>query len=112
MTQLDPQLVAAEALELQKAINGLLADLEEKKTQLRTIADGNPLKIVVPGSGEVSVSRPRKGGEKTGTRIKLVVDRLNLVPELKNRLLEKGVLVEEDTISTPAAASVAIKPNV
>ena len=112
MTQLDTRLVATEALEIQKSVNELTAQLEEKKVQLRSVANGEILKIVVPGCGEVSVSRPRTGGQKTGTRVKLNEERLNLVPDLKKRLLEKGVIVEEDIISTSAAASVSIKPNV
>lgn len=112
MTQLDQNVIATEALEIQKRIIALTADLDAKKAQLRNIANGEALKITIPNVGTVSVSRPRVAGEKTGTKIKLDEDRLNLVPELKKKLLDKGVIVEEDIISTAAAASVTIKPNV
>lgn len=112
MTQLDTGVIAAEAIELQRTINGLVADLDVKKDQLRTIANGDILKLTVPNMGTVSVTRPREGGVKTGTRIKFNEDRLSLIPELKQKLLDKGIIVEEDIISTAAVASVTIKPNV
>ncbi len=112
MPQLDQQLVAKEAIEIQKKIDTLIVNLEEKKAQLRNIANGETLKITVTGHGEVSVTKPRKGGEKTGTKLILDEDRINKIPELKQKLIEKGVIIENDIISTAAAASVKIKPNV
>lgn len=112
MAQLNRDLLATEALELQKTIVGLSADLDKIKAQLRDVANGEKLKITIPGRGEVLITSPRKGGEKTGTKIVLDEDRLNSVPELKSKLLAKGVIVENDVISTSAAASVTIKPNV
>lgn len=102
--------IAAKALELQKQINSLATKLDAVKDELRELANGNKLKIVVEGSGVVDVSSPREGSEK----IVLTFDeeKLKQIPDLKTKLLEKGVIKEVVSKVSAARASVSIKPNV
>lgn len=102
--------IAARALELQKRVNVLVTELDSVKDELRGLANGNKLKIVVEGSGVVEVSSPREGSEK----IVLTFDeeKLKQIPDLKSKLLEKGVVKETISKVSAAKASVSIKPNV
>lgn len=109
---MDKDKIASEALKLQVEIDKLLSLQEEKKVLLRSIAGGESLRIFVDGAGEIIISKPRLGGEKTGTRFKINEEMINANKELKDDLVNKGLLVEEDILSTSAVASVTIKPNV
>lgn len=104
------EIVAAEALELQKKIDGLSKQLEEKKEELRDIANGNKIEIVIEGLGKVNVSSPREGSEKV--ILTFNEERLQKSPELKAKLIEAGVAKEEIKKIAAARASVTIKPNV
>jgi hypothetical protein len=102
--------VAAEALKLQKQINEITALLEVKKTELRKIANGSKFEIIVEGVGKINVSSPSMGSESTV--LTLDIDRLKSVPELRQKLLDKGIIREEIKKSSPSTARVTIKPNV
>lgn len=104
------EIIATQALNLQAQINELTSKLNDKKDELRDIANDNKMEIVVDGIGKVNVSTPRAGGE----RIVLTFDekRLAQIPELKSKLIEKGVAKEEVKKIPAAKASVTIKPNV
>lgn len=104
------QEVARAALDLQARMNELKADLDARKQELRNLANGQKKEIVVEGLGKVNISAPFEGSE---TPI-LVFDeeRLNKIPELRAKLIDKGV-AKEDVKKVPAtAAKVTIKPNV
>ena len=103
---------ARNALELHVQITDLTSKLTDCKDELRRIAAGETLKIAVPGVGEVSVSKPRKGGNITGTKMALDEDKLNAAPDLKKKMIDKGLIIVSDIISTPASASITLKPNV
>ena len=102
--------VATEALELQRQVDKLLGELEAKKDELREIANGNKLEIVIEGLGKINVSTPREGSEKVILTVN--EERLSKSPELKAKLIEAGVAKEELKKVAPARASVTIKPNV
>lgn len=104
------EIVATQALELQKQIDGLTKQLNEKKEELRDIANGNKLEVTIEGLGKINVSTPRSGSEK----VVLTFDekRLAAIPELKSKLIEKGIAKEEIRKTPDAKASVTIKPNV
>jgi len=104
--------LAIEAIDLQKSISELSKKLDDLKSQLRILANEREMKIVIAGHGQVNVYKPKIGGVVTGTKLTLNEDKLNTSLELKNRLIEKGIIVKTDIISTPAIASVVIKPNV
>lgn len=104
------EIVATQALELQKQINELANQLNDKKDELRDIANGNKIEITIEGLGKVNVSSPREGSEKVV--LTFDEDRLKQIPELKAKLLEKGIAKEEIKKTPAAKASVTIKPNV
>ncbi len=106
------QQAARVALELSKQIAIMSASLDQQKAILRELADGQTLEVKVEGLGKVNVSKPKLGGLKTGTKIEINLDVLGKNQELKAKLIEKQLLMEVDVFSTPAAASVTIKPNV
>jgi microsomal dipeptidase-like Zn-dependent dipeptidase len=102
--------VARAALDLQARMNELKGELGSKKEELRKLANGTKKEIVVEGIGKVNISAPFEGSEKPI----LVFDeeRLNKIPELRQKLIDKGV-AKEDVKKVPAtAAKVTIKPNV
>jgi hypothetical protein len=98
------------ALELFIQIQGLQQRLEAEKDAIRDLANGNKLEIVVAGLGKVNVTAPRAGSETTV----LVFDEERLAenPTLRVKLLEKGIAKEEVKKTSPAKASVTVKPNV
>jgi hypothetical protein len=102
--------VATEALEIQKQITELTKKLDGIKDDLRGIANGNTLEVVIPGLGKVNVSTPREGSETSV--LVFDEDKLAVVPELKQKLLDKGIARMEVKKVAPAKASVTIKPNV
>jgi len=103
------QELAAEAIDLQIALNEAQERLDAKKEELRKLANGMKMNIEVAGKGRVDVTEPREGSEQ----IKFVIDeeRVGQVPGLKAMLVEKGVAKEEKKQIPPAVASVRIKPN-
>jgi len=104
------QEVARSTLDIQARMNGLKTELEAKKLELRELANGQKKEIIVDGVGKINISAPFGGSEKAI----LVFDeeRLNQSPELRKKLIEKGV-AKEDVKKVPAsAAKVTIKPNV
>ena len=106
----DSRLAAKCALELSKEIGILTTQLDAKKEFLRLLADGKLSNIIVEGLGEVIISSPRKAGTPTKILV-LNQDKLNEDPELKKKLLEKGILSEEQKQTPAAKASVTIKLN-
>lgn len=109
-TQSHKEIVATQALELQKQINTLTTQLGEKKDELRDIANGNKLEIIIEDLGKVNISTPREGSEKVV--LTFDEDKLRQIPELKAKLLEKGIAKEDIKHIAAAKASVTIKPNV
>jgi hypothetical protein len=106
------QQAARSAIELSKQIEALAILLDQQKLLLRQYADGQSMEVKVEGLGKVSVSKPRLGGAKTGTKIEINLDVLEKNQELKAKLIERQLLKEVDVFSSSAAASVTIKPNV
>lgn len=102
--------IALSALTLQRQINGLMEQLDQKKEELREIANGNKLEIVVQNVGIVNVSTPRDGSEEVVLRID--EEKLKSSPDLKAKLISSGIAKEEIKKISPAKASVTIKPNV
>lgn len=102
--------LAGDAIDLQIQVSELQLQLDAKKEELRTFANGRKLNLEVEGKGRVDVTEPRDGSEQ----IKFVIDeeRVAAVPGLKAMLVEKGVAKEEKKQIPPAKASVRIKPNV
>lgn len=102
--------LARGTLELFIQIEDLKKQLETRKDELRDLANGNKLEVSVQGLGLINVSTPRSGSEA----IVLVFDegQLNKIPELRAKLIEKGVAKEEIKKTPAAKASVTIKPNV
>lgn len=102
--------VARAALLLDKQIKDLTATLNARKEQLRELAGGEQLTEVVEGLGTVAVSKPRSA---SSTSV-LILDeaKLNAIPDLKQGLLRKGILRQEEKLLTGAAASVTFKHNV
>lgn len=129
--------LAKEALQLQSQMDELTKELNEKKDELRSLANGKKLNIVVEGIGKVDITEPRAGSDKV--TFSFDEDKLGKVPELRKKLvdvgiakevlvindeklakaatlkvklLEKGVMTEETKKVSAAKASVRIKPNV
>lgn len=104
------QEVARDALNLFIRSQELTKELNEKKTELRGLANGQKKEITVVGLGKINISAPFEGSE---TPILVFnEERLNGIPELRVKLIEKGV-AKEDVKKVPAtAAKVTIKPNV
>lgn len=104
------QELAREALEIEKELQKITEQLEAKKQDLRDFANGKKLRITVEGVGLVDITEPRKASEK----VVLVLDdkKLQEAPELRAKLLQKGV-AKETVQKTPAMkASVRLKLNV
>lgn len=106
----DSRLAAKCALELTKEIGILTAQLDAKKEFLRILADGKLCNVIVEGLGEIVISSPRDKGAPVNILV-LNQDKLNEIPELKKKLLEKGILTQETKQSPAAKASVTIKLN-
>ena len=129
--------LAKEALQLQLELDKITEKLDEKKEELRSLANGKKLNIVVEGVGKVDVTEPRAGSDKvvlsfdedklgkvpelrkklveSGVAKEVLVindEKLDKIPALKVKLLEKGVMTEEIKKVSAAKASVRIKPNV
>jgi len=102
--------LAESALNIQNQINKLNKELDAKKEELRTIANGNKMEIIVPEIGKVTVSSPRDGSERTVMVFN--EERLKESPVLRKKLLDKNIIKEEIKKVSPAKASVSIKPNV
>ena len=102
--------LAKEALELQVEVNKLSKLLDGKKEELRHFANGKKLNIAIEGIGKVDITEPREGSEV----LVLTFDeeKLKAVPELKAKLIQKGIAKEEIKKISGAKASVRITPNV
>lgn len=101
---------AAKAIELYQEIADKTKELERVKEELRILANEKTITISVEGKGKVIVTEPRAESQKTV----LVFNEEKLVsaPEIKAKLLEKGILIEETKITPAAKASVRITPNI
>lgn len=131
------QELARTALELQIQYDKISEQLEAKKEELRVLANGRILNIVVEGVGKVDITAPRAGSEKvtftfnedklaqaqelraklleTGLAKEVLVineEKLEKSPAIRQKLIEKGVMAEEVKKVSAAKASVRIKPNV
>lgn len=129
--------VARKALELHIECSRITEQLEKKKDELRQLAGGKKLNIVVDGLGKIDVTEPRAGSVEPIVSIAeekllkspelrqrlisigiakevLVVDHAKLgeMPELKQKLMDKGIVCEEMKKVSAAKASVRIQPNV
>ena len=104
--------LAKKAIEYQASLVEINSKLDKVKDELRKVSGGTKQSIQVPGLGMVTVAAPRVGGVVTGQKIEVDTKILDSHIELKNKLIEKKILRVIDVISTPAAASITIKPNV
>ena len=104
------QEIARSAIDIQSRMNDLKKELDAKKVELRDLANGRKKEIIVEGIGKINISAPF-AGSKTPILI-FDEERLNKIPELRAKLIEKGV-AKEDVKKVPASvAKVTIKPNV
>lgn len=103
--------LAKTAIEYDRAIKDMDNKLQAVKDQLRAVCDGNKETIIVPDCGVVTVSLPRKGGILTGEKLEVDIKLIDNYPELKQKLVDKKILKVIEVYSTPAVASVTIKPN-
>lgn len=106
----DLESLGTQALELTKKLQDLSTELDALKDKLRHSANGNKMHLVIAGLGEITVSKPREGGVKTGVKYSLNEDKLS--DDLRRKLLEKDIIVQKDVISVAAKASVSLKLNV
>lgn len=104
--------LARKAIEYQTEIVEIAGKLDKVKDELRRIAGGTKQNIQIAGLGSVVIACPRVGGVLTGQKIEVDTKILDSNVELKNKLIEKKILRVVDVLSTPAAASITIKPNV
>jgi hypothetical protein len=104
------QELACLALSTQAEMNALKIKLDAVKAELRTFANGSKKEIQVEGHGKINVSAPFGGSE---TPI-LVFDeeRLNQSPDLRKKLIEKGIAKEDIKKVAATKAKVTIKPNI
>lgn len=102
--------IAKEVLKIYKQIEELQKPLEAYKEDLREIANGDNLDIIIEALGKVSITKPRDSVEKTVMEINET--KINANKDLKKLLLEKGIVKEETIKTKPVKASVNIKPNV
>lgn len=104
------QELAINAIEVQRQINQLTAELNQLKAELRHIANGSKREIVVDGVGKINISAPFGGSE---TPILVIdEDRLNQSPDLRSKLIDKGIAKQEIKKVAASVAKVTIKPNV
>jgi hypothetical protein len=102
--------IAKEVLKIYKQIEDLKVPLEAYKDSLRDMANGQILDIVIDSLGKVSITKPRESVEKI--ILGLNESKINANKDLKKMLIDKGIITEETTKTSPAKASVNIKPNV
>ncbi len=102
--------LATEALALKVQLEVLNKSLEDKKEELRQLANGEALEIEIKGQGVVRVTKPRAASQET--IIVINEDKLDKAQDLREKLLQKGVLERKIKKSPPAKASVVIEPNV
>jgi hypothetical protein len=102
--------IAADTLDVKSKMDVLNRELDAKKELLRQFANGDNFEIVVEGKGKIRVSKPREAKEEEI----LVVNetKLNEVPDLKDKLIQKGVIKKEIKKSSAAKASVIVEANV
>lgn len=102
--------IARAALDLQSRMTELKNELNSRKEELRGLANGQKKEIVVEGVGKINISAPFAGSE---TPILVFnEEKLTDLPDLRQKLIQKGV-AKEDVKKVPAtAAKVTIKPNV
>lgn len=102
--------VCSQILDLQGEIDALTDELNELKVQVRAWAGGETWTCDVPGKGSILVSKPRETPEYVAT--KLNEEKLNEFPDLRKKLLEKGLITETVVKATVSKASVGVKRNV
>lgn len=104
------QKLASRAITIQAKINALSEALDTVKDELRGAAGGNTKTIIVPDKGKVHIA---KASEKT-TTIVLTVDesRLDENAALKQKMLDKGIIVQKTKTTGGGIPAVTIKPNV
>lgn len=103
--------LAKTAIEYDRVVKDADSKLQAIKDQIRIMCDGSKETIIVPDHGVVTVSQPRKGGVLTGEKLEVDIKLIDNYPELKQKLVEKKIIKVIEVYSTPAAASVTIKPN-
>ena len=103
------QEIAQSALDLHSRLGELQTEMNAKKEELRGLANGQKKEIVVEGVGKINISAPFDGSE---TPILVFnEEKLTPHPEIRQKLIDKGV-AREDVKKVPAtAAKVTIKPN-
>ena len=102
--------LATRAIELQAQMNTLKDQLDAVKTELRGFANGSKKEIIVEEHGKVNISAPF-GGSETPILV-FDEDRLNQSPDLRKKLIEKGIAKEDVKKVAATKAKVTIKPNV
>lgn len=102
--------LARRAIDAQIAFNNAKDSLDALKEELREIANNDKIQIIVENHGTVSVSVPYPGKETTV--LVFDHDKLNQLPDIKKKLIEKGIAVEEIKKVPASSAKVTIKPNV
>lgn len=110
MNQERLQTTASTALALKRQIDSLSLELEEQKEILRGVAGGEALEVTVEGVGQVRVTKPREGSTTLVTVFNEAI--LETIPDLKVKLIDKGVLKEEEKVVPAARASVYLDLNV
>ena len=104
------QKLAQKALDVQTHINILNVEMKNSKEELRELANGQKKEIIVEGVGKINISAPFAGKE---TPILVFnEEKLNESPELRAKLIQKGVATEDVKKVPATAAKVTIKPNV
>lgn len=102
--------IGIKAIDIQAEMNALKSKLDSVKSELREFANGSKKEIQVEGYGKINISSPFGGSEKPI----LVFDeeRLNQSPDLRKKLIEKGIAKEDVKKVAATKAKVTIKPNV
>lgn len=101
--------LAERAIKIYKEIQTLTSQLDTFKEQLRLHADGKTTTIDIIGAGSITVSKPKS--ESTKTVLSISEDTLNKNIELRNKLIQKGIILETTKTTPPSAASVTFKLN-
>lgn len=102
--------ICSQMLDIQGEIDALAKELDELKTQVRDLAGGDTWTCDVPGKGSVLVSKPRESEDKIVTTLN--EDKLNEFPDLRKKLLDKGMITEKTVKGSVSKAAVAVKRNV
>lgn len=102
--------LASRAITIQAKINALNEALDIVKDELRGAASGGTKTIIVPDKGKVHIA---KASEKT-TTIVLSVDEVKLAENaaLRQKMLDKGIIVQKTKTTGGGIPAVTIKPNV